>query len=128
MTRKASISVSVVLLAAFALFNAGMPVYFYLCPMMNDDTPMCELSPAGADGISYTSVTPDCCAKIFVADRKTTPFLKTADSFSGPDPAFLTPIEITAVDNSPYIPADAHSSSPAGESPPLFLLHSTLLI
>jgi hypothetical protein len=118
-----------VLLAAFLIFNFGMPVYFYLCPMMNDGMAMCDMSPAPSAGkVSLTSITPDCCARVFVADRKTTPFVKSAEE--------ITPVsQVVAV-----LPADEFqirtqcSSKPeaplssAESPPPLFLLHSTFLI
>lgn len=127
-TKKTSISVSIVLLAAFAVFNAGMPVYFYLCPMMSDDVPLCNLSPASADGLSLTSITPDCCAKIFVAERKTTPFLKTADGIPDLDRICIATINASSALEPSRLPVSVNSVSSIPESPPLFLLHSALLI
>lgn len=127
MPRSATISISLILLAAFALFNAGMPVYFYLCPMMSSDTPMCDMSPAPSDGLSLTSVTPDCCARIFVADRQTTPFLKS----SGPDldRSIVTPAIdgiLPSLSVSQHVPQNA--TYVASSPPPLYLLNSALLI
>lgn len=127
-TKRISISVSVVLLAAFALFNVGMPVYFYLCPMMSDEVPMCDLSPADADGLSYTSITPDCCAKLFVAERKTTPFLKTTEGLPDSEWECITILDDPRVNEPASLPALSHTTPSSPESPPLFLLHSALLI
>lgn len=128
MTKTTSISVSIVLLAAFALFNVGMPVYFYLCPMMSDEMPMCDVSPAKANGLSVTSINPDCCAKIFVAERKTTPFLKTTDGLPDFDLACVAQRDTSPQDESSLLSAPSASLLRNAESPPLFLLHSALLI
>lgn len=123
-------AISLLLLAALALFNVGVPVYMYLCPMMDSDTPVCAMAPAEANGPSLTSVTPDCCAKYLVAERKTTPFVKT-DVHQPADARHLVMVADLA---EPTLPGSivaiglpgtsAHSVS----SPPLQILHSTFLL
>jgi hypothetical protein len=105
-----------------------MPVYFYLCPMMSDEMPMCDVSPASANGLSFTSITPDCCAKVFVAERKTTPFLKTAQGVPDLEWTCIAILDIPQTELETPLSASCRSFPGSAESPPLFLLHSALLI
>ncbi len=89
---------------------------------------MCDLSPASANGLSLTSITPDCCAKIFVAERKTTPFVKPADGIPDLDRICIATINASSALEQSLLPAAVNSVSSTPESPPLFLLHSALLI
>jgi len=133
MNQRLRIFSSVVLLAAFSVFNVGMPVVQYLCPMMSSENPTCAmmlsdggLLPAYA-GTAITNVIPSCCSKYIVAERNTTPFLKIQDAVSHADGVVLT---------SSFVSVDAttsgqHFISPidaAASPPPLFILHSSLLI
>jgi|GEM_PF-1626600 len=123
-------AISLILLAALTLFNVGVPVYLYLCPMMDYDNPVCAMSPAEANGPSLTSITPDCCAKYLVAERKTTPFLKS--DVHQPD---VERLQVAIPDIAePTLPGSVvavglRTSSPRSvTSPPLHILHSTFLL
>lgn len=129
MTSRLTNGLSSALLAAFLLFNAGMPVYLYLCPMMSDENPVCDMSPAQADGLSLTSITPDCCARVLVAERITTPFVKSdikqpdveRIQAEAPQASLPTFVGIPVVHADPTVPRSDPSA-------PLFLLHRSLLI
>lgn len=129
MNSRLTYGLSCLLLAAFVLFNAGMPVYLYLCPMMSPENPVCDMSPAQADGLSLTSIAPDCCARVFVAERITTPFVKSDSPLpdveriqaEAPQASLLASVATGVVFADP-------SRSPTDPSPPLFILHRSLLI
>ncbi|HEX9614997.1 MAG TPA: hypothetical protein VGA55_05805 [Bacteroidota bacterium] len=128
MSSRFSIPVSLILLAAFLVFNVGMPVYFYLCPMMSDESPMCDVFPAQSSAkLSLTTITPDCCAKVFVADRKTTPFLKAADENLQNTEVSIVPARVPDILEATGDFAEV-THAPALSPPPLYLLNSTLLI
>ncbi len=129
MNQRLRITLSVVLLAAFALFNVGVPVVQYLCPMMSSDNPMCTMMPSGdSQQAAFTNVIPSCCSKYIVAERNTTPFLKIQDAASHADGVVLTPsldlVEAIA-SHQPFASPHTGAFSPPS---PLFILHSSLLI
>lgn len=131
MTRILKITTAGSLLFAFTLFNVGMPVVIYLCPLMSAESPVCDLSPAKAtDRPSVTNQVPACCAKIIVAERKTTPFVEVHGEFRGNLQTVV--LEVIPVSNEIPSPASifaliSDSGSP-GPPQPLFLLNSSLLI
>ncbi len=126
------ISVSIALIAVFALFNVGVPVVKYLCPMMSMENPACDMSTSQKDGaIAYAMPTPDCCAKYIIAERNTTPYL-SIEKYNAPSvealalAVIITPA-ISDFQSSSILAANLsppHSRS----SEPLFLLNSSLLI
>lgn len=122
--------VSLILLAALALFNAGVPVYLYLCPMMDSDNTVCAMSPAETSGLSLTSITPDCCAKYLVAERRTTPFVKTGDHQPQVERLQMTEFDVAQ----PVLSGSVGEvgiqafSALSLSSPPLHILHSTFLL
>ena len=131
MTRFLKITTAGSLLFAFTLFNAGMPVVSYLCPLMSAESPACDLSPAKAtDRPSVTNQVPACCEKIIVAERKTTPFVKVHAEFRGS----LQTVVLEAIPVSDEISSPASffslisDTGPPGPPQPLFLLNSSLLI
>lgn len=131
MTRFLKIATSGILLLTFTLFNVGVPVVVYLCPLMSTESPVCDLSPAkGTDRPSITNQVPDCCAKIIVAERKTTPFEKVRSEFRiNPQAVALEPVAASnKILSSALIFAPISDTGPPGTSQPLFLLNSSLLI
>ena len=128
MNQRLRIFSSVVLLAAFSVFNVGMPVVQYLCPMMSSENPTCAMMPSdGGQQSTITNVIPSCCSKYIVAERNTTPFLKIQDAVSHADGVVLT-FSFVSVDATT---SGQHFISPidaAASPPPLFILHSSLLI
>lgn len=131
-TRFLQISISGVLLSAFLVFNVGVPVAMYLCPLMSAETPVCALTPPRAtEKASLTNQVPDCCAKVIVAERKTIPFVKASENpFSKlPGIAFDFPIlQVPETNSGGASFASPFDLPPPGSAPPLFLLHSSFLI
>lgn len=119
---------SVTLILAFTLFNIGVPVSFYLCPMMNDNPAECPMmTNKPATGLSIVNTNPDCCGKVVLADRNTTPFVKAYS----PEHEKVVGIVATNVDfmqktfvSQPFV----NSETPHLHFPPVFLLNSSLLI
>jgi hypothetical protein len=121
----------VILIVALALFSVGLPIVTYLCPMMSSDQPICDMSVPPATGLAVSSQTPDCCAQIIMAERNTTPYVKS-DRNPIDFEKILTPVADQVVDYATTIPvASTHSSlffASEAPSEPLFLLYSSLLL
>ncbi len=120
------------LLGVFAAFIVGIPVVRYACPLMSDDQPVCPMSiHHQGPGTAFVPPAPACCAHSIVAERNTTPFVSGASEHGSPDFTALVYV-IPAIDvSSPTVSASAFPNAPARGStsdPPLFLLHSSLLI
>ncbi len=124
---------TVLLLGVFACFTVGIPVVRYMCPLMSDEQPVCPMSThQEGPGASLTTPTPDCCGQVIVAERNTTPYVNGSWSLTSliDHPALLhavlTPDAIvpTLFTSTPVAPPARSGSS----DPPLFLLHSSLLI
>ncbi|MBI2619954.1 MAG: hypothetical protein HYW57_07720 [Ignavibacteriales bacterium] len=126
-----TIVTAILLLGAFSFFNVGMPVYLYLCPMMSSQNPMCDMwAPASSSDSAVTNQTAACCAKVFVADRKTTPFLKAQDSFPGQDRPV---VEVFIIEGADPVQANFYAVGSleiqrTKYAPPVFLLHSAFLL
>ncbi|HXG38616.1 MAG TPA: hypothetical protein VNL36_07590 [Bacteroidota bacterium] len=126
--RTLKIAGSVTLILAFALFNIGVPVSFYLCPMMNDNPAVCPMMDnEPATGLSIVNTNTDCCGKVVLADRNTTPFVKA----HFPEQERVVGILATNVDfiqntfiSQPFVSSD----TPQLNLPPVFLLNSSFLI
>lgn len=128
MNKTTKIVFSYVLVLVFGFFSVGVPVVQYLCPMMSIENPTCDMSPtASTAGMTFSSQTPDCCAKQLGADRNTTPFLKVEKlqtvslDFSTAHVAIVEPVfSEPSVFSSTAVPPYSSSS--------LFDLHAALLI
>jgi hypothetical protein len=124
-----TITISALLIAVFMLFNVGLPIVNYLCPMMSAENPTCAMMPSpGGQNAAITNIVPSCCAKYIVAERNTTPFLKIQEASAHLDAIALVPVAISPE----TLPAARLLLSVREESPPsptpLFILHSSLLI
>lgn len=123
-------TVAVVLVATVLLFNAGVPITKYLCPMMSSENPTCEMSvPSFGDIPSITKQIPSCCAKYIVAERNSTPYLKLEHKFEAPLSFIALPADASPDPrdgwNAPLAPND---TGPPLARNPLYILNSTLLI
>jgi len=118
------------LVATVVLFNAGVPIATYVCPMISAEKPTCEMSvPTFGDIPSITRQIPACCIKYIIAERNATPYLKLENRFEAPLSFIALPAE-TAEDpsdgwNSPLAPDD---TGPPLATAPLYILNSSLLI
>ena len=123
-------TVAVMLVATVLLFNAGVPITRYLCPMMSSENPTCEMSvPSFGNIDSITRQIPACCAKVIVAERNSTPYLKLEHRLDAP----LSSIALLAI--APEGPSDGwrvplapDDTGPPLARAPLYVLYSTLLI
>lgn len=128
MNRRTTILLSSILIAAFMLFNVGVPVVHYLCPLMSSDNPVCPMGPLStSNSPSLTNPLPSCCAKYIVAERNTNPFVKIQHDLS------YEIATISAAAPSLEVPERQPVSQflvQPSHSPPadLFVLHSTFLI
>ncbi len=129
MNQRFTILLSLILIAVFTLFNVGLPVVNYLCPMMSSANPSCAMMPSsGGQDPAITNTLPSCCAKYIVAERNTTPFLKIQEAPSQLEavtlvPAFVSPDPISAA----RVLLSLRDEAPP-PSAPLFILHSSFLI
>ncbi|MBI3787522.1 MAG: hypothetical protein HY276_04610 [Ignavibacteriales bacterium] len=126
------ITISIALIAVFGLFNVGVPIVKYLCPMMSMENPTCDLSTSTSDAaLAFSAQTPSCCAKYIVAERNTTPFL-SIEKYSVPQLEVLMPATVASISTiefqssliftTDFSPPLSHSGEP------LFLLNSSFLI
>lgn len=121
---------TVVLVATVLLFNAGVPITKYLCPMMSSEKPTCEMSvPSFGDIASITRQVPACCTKYIIAERNSTPYLKVENTLEAPLSFVALPADV------PLDPEDGWTVSLAPDDTgpplaraPLYILNSTLLI
>lgn len=127
--RKASKTVgAVTLIVAFGLFNIGLPVVMYLCPMMSGENPVCEMSDSPSAGVpSIARQASDCCGKYLVAERNTAPFVK---SHQVDQEKIAVSASLTEELRQNFFSVQHSTSvdSPHPHTLPLFLLNSTLLI
>jgi hypothetical protein len=120
---------SVTLIAAFGVFNIGVPVAFYLCPMMNSEPSACPISDqTPVDGPAFLNQLPGCCAKVIVAERNATPFVVKAQQLQQEKMSFLAVLS-TELQKPTTVTLDRYAvESPPLSNSPLFLLNSVLLI
>ena len=114
------------LILAFGLFNVGLPVVLYLCPMMSQSG--CPMShDSGNRGLSLVNQSPSCCGKVVVAERNTNPFVKIQQVEH--QKASVVVIVHSDIQRTPFCITDQPfaNASPPGD-PPLFLLNATFLI
>jgi hypothetical protein len=73
---KTDIVIASWLIVAFTVFNVGIPIVFYPCPMMRAANPHCAMMPSAPDGtLSITFPVPDCCKSRIIAEGNTIPYL-----------------------------------------------------
>ncbi|MCI0553213.1 MAG: hypothetical protein L0287_19875 [Anaerolineae bacterium] len=119
---------AIALVAVFGLSNIGLPIVMYLCPMMQDDPSECQTeceNPSQTLAIVNQSGT--CCNSYIVAERNTTPFVKTEKSSPAISVALL-PMTLELSDNSSFAVQNVPCSVSPQASPPIFLLNSSFLI
>lgn len=116
------------ILLAFGLFNIGLPVVMYLCPMMSGENPVCEMSDSPSAGVpSIARQASDCCGKYLVAERNTAPFVKN-HQVDQEKIAVLASIKEDLRENFFDVQHSTFVELHHLNSLPLFLLNSTLLI
>jgi hypothetical protein len=134
-SRILNILISSLMIMAFTIFNVGIPIATYLCPMMNDGVDQCEMMPPETHGaLSFSSEIPDCCTSHIIAERNTIPYL-SVEQFKVLHQLPLD--QVALVSNNTYLPYGqslltevqcVSLSPPFSENVSLSILNSTLLI
>jgi hypothetical protein len=73
--RRLNIFIGSFLAGLFFVFNVGLPIVLFVCPMMADAQCPCSCSQPTSDGPSYTYLHSSCCNTSVLAERNTIPFL-----------------------------------------------------
>jgi hypothetical protein len=123
-------TVASTLVAVILLFNAGIPVTVYLCPMMSAENPTCEMSvPSFGDIPSLTKQVPSCCNKYIVAERNSTPYLKFENLLTVDHSVAIFASDQSMDTRSGWsAPPLLLDAGPPRHNLPLYLLSSSLLI
>ncbi len=132
MNRRALHTTTIALLVSvFVCFNIGIPMVKYLCPLMSDDQPVCPMSMhRTSDGPVILPPSADCCGQYVIAERNTTPYVsqQTHQMVALDAVQMLVPPATTPVASGLAHSFVVISSVSTTADPPLFLLHSSLLI
>ena len=130
MQSKLKIVTGLMLIIALSLFSVGLPIVTYLCPMMRTEQATCEMSVPPSSGMAVSSQTPDCCGKVIIAERNTTPYLKSDRSHFDSERVLTLIADDVDYGFSTTLLASPFSVQLLAPSPaePLFLLNSTLLL
>jgi hypothetical protein len=123
------------MIMTFTIFNVGIPIATYLCPMMNDGVDYCEMMPPVTHGaLSFSSEIPDCCTSHIIAERNTIPYL-SVEQFKVLHQLPLDQVALEAKDtylaHEQFLLTEVQCvslSPPFSENVSLSILNSTLLI
>ena len=120
------------LVVVFGVFNIGVPIVHYLCPMMNDDVAACPKSQQSrSQDVSFTDQSPSCCASFIVAERNTTPFTSVEKFVSQQIQTQSLTVSNSCIAQFPLLSATVPfgtSTSPPLSAEPLYILNSSILI
>jgi len=130
MKPRTNIVVAFALAGLFTLFNVGLPIILFVCPMMNG-AGVCDCSNNETGGLVISYPSGECCNHAVVAERNTIPFLNSS-KYQAPSSEVVlvlscaTPASIEGgltaqIDNS-------FNTGPPPGAAPIYLLTSTLLI
>jgi hypothetical protein len=116
----------------FTVFNVGLPIALFVCPMMSGDAGTCDCHPAQCAGLAISYPQGDCCNHSVLAERNTTPFL-SASKYQAPASEIVLVLSAAATTSTNTLLLSQHllSNSDAGppvSSPPIYLLSSALII
>ncbi len=73
---------ALILASIFAVFNIGVPIVLYACPMMNQTpyTSSCCVDQQSQQGVNLrASMDRSCCKTVYAAERNTTQFVQGKD-------------------------------------------------
>lgn len=129
--RRSNIFVATTLATLFTVFNVGLPIAVYLCPMMASERCTCACSQQSTNGPVVTYVHMSCCSGSIIAERNTIPFLDVVKY----EPPHSEVMLVLSTSNHLAESISQYSLSPAGTDAgppptdtPLYLLSSSLLI
>ena len=132
MRRRTTLFVASVLAGLFTIFNVGLPIVYYVCPMMKDGASACDCLTQKNNGSAFKYQRNECCNPHVLAERNTTPFL-AVDKYKSPASATAA-ISSDVVTVSIDFSQSLHSSiefpetGPPFQGRPSYLLSSSLLI
>ena len=130
MKSRTNIFVAYFLAGLFTVFNVGLPIVLFVCPMMSEGQ-VCDCNKVQNDGLAISYPAGECCSHTIAAERNTTPFLSSA-KYQAPASEVVLVLSSMALPsiNLAY-PAQLDISSNTGPPPtttPIYLLSSALLI
>ena len=130
MKSRTKIIVAFTLAGLFTLFNVGLPIVLFVCPMMSGGQ-VCDCNMVQHDGLAISYPMGGCCSHAVVAERNTIPFLG-AEKYQAPASEVVLVLSSAAIPSiNPAHTAQCDNSSNTGPPPaaaPLYLLSSSLLI
>jgi hypothetical protein len=119
------------LVAIFMVFNVGLPIALYVCPMMASQQCKCTCSETSGTGPSYTYVHTPCCTSSLIAERNTVPFLGS-QKYDPPHTELALLVSSGDLVASQQLLQSAIAlntdSGPPHSAVPLYILSSSLLI
>jgi hypothetical protein len=130
MKSRTNIFVAYTLAGLFTVFNVGLPIVLFVCPMMSDGQ-VCDCAEVQSDGLAISYPMGECCSHTIVAERNTTPFLSSAKYQAPASEVVLVLSSIAMPSINPARTAQPDNSSNTGPPPataPIYLLSSSLLI
>ena len=130
-TKRLNILIASMLAGLFTIFNVGLPIALYVCPMMANERCTCSCTKPSANQPVLTYVHTSCCNHSVLAERNTIPFLGSHRYVPPPSEVMFVltfgtpwtaqqPFQLSSL-------AISDPGPPASEIP-LYLLSSSLLI
>jgi hypothetical protein len=130
MRSRTNIFVAYTLTGLFTLFNVGLPVVLFVCPMMSGGQ-VCECNMVQHGGLTISYPMGGCCSHAVVAERNTIPFL-SSEKYQSPTSEIvfvLSSVELPSIDPAQTVQfANSSNTGPPHAAAPLYLLSSSLLI
>jgi hypothetical protein len=130
MKSRTNIFVAYALAGVFTLFNVGLPIILFVCPMMSAGQ-ICNCNKAQTDGPAVSYPTGECCSHTIVAERNTTPFLSSIKFQVPASEVVLVLSSIMLPSTNPAHLSQLDNVSNTGPPPPaapIYILSSSLLI
>jgi hypothetical protein len=130
MKSRTNIVVAYSLAALFTVFNVGLPIVLFVCPMMSGGQ-VCDCNKVHNDGLAISYPIGECCQHSIVADRNTVPFLSST-KYQAPGSEVVLALSSTSLPAMNLAhPAQFDYSLNTGPPPsaaPIYLLSSSFLI
>ena len=130
MKSRINIFVAYTLAGLFTLFNVGLPIVLFVCPMMAESE-VCDCHFVPSNGIAISYPVGGCCNHTIAAERNTTPFL-SATKYQSPGAEVVLVLSLAALPaTNPARSVEfdyAANTGPPVSANPIYLLSSALLI
>lgn len=131
MINRLKISTSIALIVSISVFNIGIPIVLYFCPMVESASACCQVPGEGRDGTHTVGrQVHGCCAMFVGAERNTTPYrlAQTFQDFGLKLAAFLESGSSTGQDRFRIERSIDLAPNPSHTRQPLYVLNSSFLI